>query len=225
MQKLQELIRYNGGVATRAEAAQGLLTAGVPFAWVIRYLSDAVAMTPREAARVSPRHVKFARECERDNSVRSAQPGKPPHEMTHDEFARTLTGRIVREPSQTLPEWARARGREADTDFAELVGGMMTQAKYARGQAKPLIEKLARYNALNDEYGADVAAGRVPVTEKVVPLNPADSEADRAYIRAAHKRAVHKALGAGLTVPAEVLKDYPGLANTAPPPAVETHVK
>jgi hypothetical protein len=215
--KLRELIRYDGGVATRAEAAEGLLRGGVPFAWVIRYLSDTPTLTPEEGRRLPGGRVRFSQDRQRDELGRFAPTGKAAHEMTADEFAAAVPGRVERKPAQGIDDWAKSRGREADLAFgandinvANLIGGALTEStRHGRGKVKTLISKLADYNRLTADYNKSVASGEVPMVEKLVPLDTVNSKADQAYVRSMHKRAIRKALSAGLTVPPEVSKDYP----------------
>ena len=253
MDKLQEIIRYNGSVATRAEAAEGLLVGGVPFAWVIRYLSDSPTLSPVEfqraakpkdrsrfAARfsVQPRddHGRFAPGTAgtdggaTDPAGSAGRDGGAPnpvqklaHELTHDEFAKTLPGRVTHAPAVGIDEWAKAQGREADlawdksdTNIANLIGGLLTRgSRQQKGQTKTLARQLGKYNALHRDYSEAVRSGAIPMRETVAPLDPAASEADAAYVRAAHKRAIYKAIGNGLTVPPHVLAEYPGLTDRA----------
>ena len=225
MDKLQEIIRYNGSVATRAEAAEGLLSGGVPFAWVVRYLSDAPTLAPadiRREARAKDR-VRFSEES-RDDAPRGTPAGStggPAHELTAAEFGRSLPGRATRTPAVGVHEWAKARGREGDLEFdkrefnvAALIGAAPRVAMHGRDKAKALAAKLAAYNALQRDYREAVRSGAVPQVEAVAPLDPAN-EADAAFVRAAHKRAIYKAIGAGLTVPPHVLAEYPGVADRA----------
>jgi hypothetical protein len=238
--KLQEVIRYNGSVATRAEAAEGLLLGGVPFAWVIRYLSDSPTLSsaefqreakPKDRVRFSARFNDQPREQPREDDGRFAAAGnaggnpapRPAHEMTAGDFARTLPGRVTRTPAVGVHEWARAQGREADlawdksdTNVADLIGGLLTRgSRQQKGHAKVLARQLGKYNALYRDYEAAVKSGQIPQTETVTPLDTVASAADAAYVRAMHKRAIYKAIGAGLTVPAPVLAEYPGLTDRA----------
>ena len=232
--KLQEVIRYNGTVATRAEAAEGLLAGGVPVAWVIRYLSDSPTLTAAEFARESkPKDRKrfaarFSDEA-RDDHGRFAPAGnaggvpapKPAHEMTTEEFGATLPGRVSRKPAVSVEAWAKEQGREAaliggsDNTIANLIGGLLTErTAHGKGKVKALAKKMGEYNALHRDYQAAVTAGAVPQVETVTPLDP-DSPADAAHVRAMHKRAIYRALGAGMTVPEHVLAAYPGVADRA----------
>ncbi len=228
MDKLQEIIRYNGSVATRAEAAEGLLAGGVPFAWVVRYLSDAPTLSPaeiRREARAKDR-VRFSEESRDAHGHRPAAGSegatKPPHEMTAAEFGATLSGRVTRTPAVGVSEWAKARGREADLEFdrrefnvAALIGDGPVRSAGGREGAKALAKKLAVYNAVQRDYREAVRTGAVPRVETVAPLDPADNGADAAHVRAMHKRAIYKAIGAGATVPPHVLAEYPGVADRA----------
>jgi hypothetical protein len=213
LDRLQEPIRYDGGVATRAEALAGMLGGGVPFAWAVRYLSDSPALSAADAARLC----RAARAAGADR-LAPRPGGRPAHELTPAEFAAEVPGRLARAPAVDVAQWAAAAGRSADlawaagpADFADLLGGA---SRHDRAAVARLLDRLTRYNALHRDYRRAVAAGEVPAADRVTPLDPR-SPADAHALRQAHKREVRRALRAGHAVPAAVLGHYPELAGAA----------
>ena len=143
---------------------------------------------------------------------------KQPWQMTLAEFSRTDPQWAVKNRPQSFEEWVQAkgvslRGVATEHEEADFIGGELFQrpnrTRREVGKHDALRKKVQQRRQLVRQYKKEV-----PQQKGQRSLAPLQNRADRAALRALHKREIRKALRAHKPVPPEVLAEYPELGGT-----------
>lgn len=141
-------------------------------------------------------------------------------QMTKVEFYPTVTSRPEETRLKSFDAWAKENAIDPNIITEPIREAMDVGVDILMRKEPPsVVEKwwteqgLSRLSA---ERQAIIKRYLSEVPSHVEQRALTSSQADQAYVRVLHRRAVRQALSEGKPVPAEVLRDYPDLAKNAP---------
>ncbi len=163
--------------------------------------------------------IKEQRARQMERLADSPEGPKQPHEMTHAEFARTVTSRPIMGRQISFMSWADQKGIPrpefvSEAEYATYIGQSIfpqQRTGATKGKQEALKRRVKRTEELHSQYHAEV-----PLVQ-VGSRDLDDTSMDAAYIRAQHKRAIARARTSGQKVPAHILAEYPDLMKSTRP--------